>query len=84
MKDILNKLTGTLDTHSKGVFSARKVSAFIVVLLIIILHIKWFKSDRWEYLGEVLGFDYGFISLCLGMTTYEAIKTKQNESNNPA
>jgi len=77
MKDFINKLIGALDTHSKGVFSARKLSAFAVIIMIVVLHIKWFKSDRWEYLGEVLALDYGFISLCLGMTTYEAIKNKQ-------
>lgn len=77
MKDFIDKLLGALDTHSKGVFSARKLSAFVIVCCIIVLHVKWFKSDRWEYLGEVLALDYGFISLCLGMTTYEAIKNKQ-------
>lgn len=84
MKEFINKLIGALDTHSKGVFSARKLSAFVVVLLIVVLHIKWYNSDRWEYLGEVLALDYGFISLCLGMTTYEAIKTKsKNEEIKP-
>lgn len=74
MKEIFNKLIAGLDTHSKG-FSARKMSAFIVVILIVITHIKWFKSDHWEYLEGVIALDYGFIGLCLGMTTYQAIKT---------
>jgi len=82
MKDIFKKLFGALDTHSKNVYSARKLSAFVVVVLIIILHVKWFKSDRWEYLGEVLALDFGFISLCLGMTTYESIK-KQDDTTEP-
>jgi len=77
MKEIVRKLIGSLDTHTKNVFSARKLSAFVVVLLIIITHVKWFKSDHWEYLEGVIALDYGFISLCLGMTTYEAIKNKQ-------
>lgn len=81
MKNFINKVLGALDTHSVGVFSARKLSAFVIICCIIVLHIKWFKSDRWEFLGEVLALDYGFISLCLGMTTYEAIKNKQIEKN---
>jgi len=80
MKDFFNKVISALDTHSKSGFSARKLSALVVIILVIITHIKWFKSDHWEYLGEVLLLDYGFISLCLGMTTYEAIKKNANES----
>lgn len=82
MNEFFQKLIGTLDTHSKGSFSARKVSAFIVVLLVIIAHIKWFNSDRWEYLEGVLALDYGFIAVCLGLTTYEAIKKNKTEPTN--
>lgn len=77
MKDFFRKIIGSLDTHSKDVFSARKLSAAIVILMVVIAHIKWFKSDRWEYLGEVLTIDFTFIALCLGLTTWEAIKNKQ-------
>ena len=79
MKDFINRALGALDTHSKGVFSARKLSAFVVICCVIVLHVKWFNSDRWEFLGEVLALDFGFISVCLGMTTYENIKTKPSE-----
>ena len=78
MKEFINKLIGALDTHTKG-FSARKLSAFVVIVLIVITHVKWFKSDHWEHLDAVLALDFGFISVCLGMTTYESIKTKPNE-----
>lgn len=76
MKDIFNKLIGAFDTHTQG-FSARKLSAFVVIVLIVITHIKWFKSDHWEHLDAVLALDFSFISVCLGMTTYQAIKTKE-------
>ena len=75
IKDFINKVISALDNHSKG-FSARKLSAFVIIIMVIICHIKWFKSDHWEYLAEVLALDFGFISVCLGMTTYEAIKNK--------
>jgi hypothetical protein len=77
MKKIFNKIIAGLDTHTTDGFSARKMSAFAIIILVIIAHIKWFKSDHWEYLGEVLMLDFGFICVCLGMTTYENIKTKQ-------
>lgn len=75
MKDFINKILSALDTHSQG-FSARKLSAFIIIIMVIVSHVKWFASDKWEYLGEVLALDFGFISVCLGLTTYQAIKEK--------
>lgn len=81
MKDFLNKLLSGLDNHTKG-FSARKLSAFVVILCIIAAHIKWITLGNFDDLDMVLTIDYGFISLCLGMTTYESIKTKNNENIN--
>ncbi len=80
MKSILNKILSGLDTNTKG-FSARKMSAFVVILLCIAAHIKWITLGDFKELDMVLTIDYGFISLCLGMTTYESIKTKQNETD---
>ena len=80
MKTLVSKLMSAFDTHSKG-FSARKLSAFIVIIMVVVLHVKWFASDRWEFLGEVLALDFGFISVCLGMTTYEAIKIKEENKS---
>lgn len=73
IKEFIANSLASLDTHNKG-FSARKLAAFTIITMIIIAHVKWFKSDKWEYLAEVLALDFGFIALCLGMTTYEAIK----------
>lgn len=80
MKQLINKILGSLDTHSKNSFSARKLSAFVVMVLVIVLHVKWFKSDKWEYIAEVLALDFTFILVCLGLATWQAIKTSQNES----
>lgn len=77
IKEFIANSLASLDTHNKG-FSARKLAAFTIVTLIIIAHIKWFKSDKWEYLGEVLALDFGFIALCLGMTTWESVTNKKN------
>ena len=79
MKQLITKLLSGLDTHTKG-FSARKMSAFIIILCVIIAHIKWITLGDLSELDNVLIIDYGFISLCLGMTTYESIK-KTNETN---
>lgn len=78
MKELINKILSGLDTHTKG-FSARKMSAFVVVIMVIITHAKWFKSDHWEYLGEVLMLDFSFIAVCLGLTTWQYIKKNDKE-----
>lgn len=77
MKDLLNKLLGSFDTHTKNAFSARKLSAFIIIIMAVIINLKWIKSDRWEYIAEVLFLDYSFILVCLGLATWQAIKQKE-------
>jgi hypothetical protein len=73
--EIYNGILGSLDNKDSG-FSARKVSAFAVIVMVVILHVKWFKSDKWEYLAEVLFLDYSFV---LVLATWQNIKTKQIE-----
>jgi hypothetical protein len=77
MNQIFHKLIGSLDTHSKNSFSARKLSAFVVMACVVAAHIKWLSLGNFTQLEMVLTIDYGFISVCLGLTTYEAIKKKE-------
>jgi len=72
-KEAIDNLLNSFKTHAGG-YSARKLSAFVVIIMVISLHIKWFNSDKWEYVGEILALDFAFVSVALGMTTYEAIK----------
>ena len=78
MKEYINKLVASLDNHNKG-FSARKLSALLVLIMVAILHIKWFKSNQWQYIAEILALDYTFVLVCLGLTTWQLIKEKKNE-----
>ena len=78
ISDLYSGIVGSLDNKDSG-FSARKVSAFVIIIMVIVCHIKWFKSDKWEYLAEVLFLDYTFILVCLGLATWQNIKTKQIE-----
>lgn len=80
MKKIFNDILLSFKTGKEG-FSARKLSAFVILVMTVILHIKWFRSDRWEYIGEVLGFDFMFILCCLGLATWQSIKEKTDEGN---
>lgn len=75
LKEIFENILGSFTTDAKG-FSARKLAAFTIIILVIVTHVKWFRSDRWEYLGEVLGFDYLFILTCLGLATWQKVAEK--------
>jgi hypothetical protein len=74
MKDFINKLISSLDTHTKG-FSARKLTAFAVMLCVIAAHVKWLSLGDFAMLGEILLIDYAFVAALLGMTTYQSIKS---------
>lgn len=64
--------------------SARKLSAFWVIVLITFVHILWlgyaFKNEKFELIPEILFIDFGFVAAALGMTTYENIKKMKDES----
>ena len=86
MKDLIQKLMSSFDNHSKGM-SSRKLSAFAVMITVIIAHIGWIlnsiKHDSWVQLEMVLTIDYSFITTMLGLTTYQQIKTKNETPTNP-
>jgi hypothetical protein len=78
LKEILENILQSLKTNKDG-YSARKLSALVIMIMVVCLHVKWFRSDRWEYIGEVLGFDFMFILCCLGLATWQAVKEKSND-----
>lgn len=66
-------IKGAFEANNTGA-SARKLSAFVIVVLVVITHIKWYKSDHWEYLPTVLGLDFTFILVCFGLATWQIMK----------
>jgi len=78
MKDFLNRLINSLDTHSKG-FSGRKLSAMAIIICVIGAHIKWYNAGNFEQLVSVLTVDYGFVSVLFGLTTYSSVKKLNND-----
>lgn len=77
----LKYLQSSFDTNTKGA-SARKLSAFIIIICVVVAHVKWIALGNFSQLELVLTIDYSFIAALLGMTTYESIK-KKNEIPNP-
>ena len=84
MKELFLKIQSAFDTHSKG-FSARKLTAFAIVICVFVAHIAWIKNafvkDDFSLFEGVLIIDYGFVATLLGMTTYETIKKKNGDPN---
>lgn len=81
MKNIVSNLLGSLSTVDGG-FSARKLTSFVIILCVVAAHIKWMALGNFDQLEMVLTIDYAFVAGLLGMTTYQAIRTKKDENNN--
>ena len=71
MKQLYTKLLGSFDTVTKNSFSARKLTAFVIAMLVIIIHGCWIKNSYYKsdfsLFPEILLIDYGMISVCLGL-----------------
>lgn len=76
--EIYNGIIWSFDNQPKG-FSSRKLSAFAVMVMVVVLHIKWFKSAQWQYIEMILGLDYGFVLTCFGINTWQRIKEKEKK-----
>ena len=70
MKDFLNKLIGSLNNKSEG-FSAKKLTAFIVVGCIVAAHIKWIALGDFSQLVSVLMTDFSFVSVLFGINVVD-------------
>jgi hypothetical protein len=75
MKEIMDNILKSFNTRREG-YSSRKLTAFVIVLLVIIIHVKWLMLGNLTQLEMVLSIDYAFIAALFGMTTYHSLKTK--------
>ena len=75
---MIKKLFASLDNTNYG-YSARKLTAFTLVSLVVLAHLKWLNLGDLTQLGEVLIIDYTFISALFGMTTYQKIKSNDTK-----
>lgn len=80
MKQILNNILNSFNNGNKG-YSSKKLTAFVVTLLVVIIHIKWLTLGNFSQLEMVLTIDYSFIAALFGMNTYQSLKTKQEKDN---
>ncbi|MEY2869408.1 MAG: hypothetical protein RIR01_1899 [Bacteroidota bacterium] len=86
MKQLYTKLLGSFDTVTKNSFSARKLTAFVIAMLVIVIHGFWIKNSCYKsdfsLFPEILLIDYGMMAVCLGLTTFENIKLKNGKKSN--
>lgn len=85
MKTFLDNLSGAFNTNVAG-YSARKLSAFWIIVLITIIHIWWlrhaYRKDDFSQLEAILLIDFSFVGTALGLTTIETLsKLKNNKPN---
>lgn len=82
MNKFFDKLQASFDNGKIG-FSSKKLSAFAVMLCVLVAHIAWlknaFQTNNFTLLAEILIIDYGAVSVFLGLTTYEKIKKTKDE-----
>lgn len=81
IKHFYNNLMGSLDTEPHG-FSARKLTAFMINVCVIAIHIKYIALGDFRQLEAVLMIDYGFVASLFGMTTYQNVKREKKENQN--
>lgn len=74
MKKFLSDVLDSFKITETGL-SSRKLTAFVIVMLVIIIHAKWLMTGNLSQLEMVLTIDYAFISALFGMTTFTSIKT---------
>lgn len=74
MKKIFNDLYDSFKVSEIGL-SSRKLTAFVIVILVIIVHVKWLMLGNLTQLEMVLTIDYAFISALFGMTTFQTLKS---------
>lgn len=83
IKGIFDKFEATF-TIKNSFWSAKKLTAFTIMLLVVVSHVCWLKHSYYKadysLLPEILVIDYGIICICLGMTTYEKIKNSTNDN----
>jgi len=75
MKRIIDNLIGSFDTVKENGFSARKLSAFALMICIAFVHFKWVNHDN---VAEVLIIDLCGVLILLGLVTAQNILDYKN------
>ena len=92
MKEFFKRLVGSLDNFTKEAFSARKLTAFVIVVCVLVGHGIYYKhcftQEDFSLFDTILIIDYIAVAFFLGIITIQQViefkNGKKNEStNNP-
>lgn len=92
MKEFFKRLVGSLDNFTKEAFSARKLTAFVIVVCVLVGHGIYYKhcftKEDFALFDTILIIDYIAVAFFLGIITIQQViefkNGKKNEStNNP-
>lgn len=76
--NIIDNILKSFNGQNEG-FSSRKLTAFVIIVCVVVAHIKWIMLGDFKQLEMVLTIDYGFIATLFGMTTYSSLKSANNQ-----
>ena len=77
IKNFIKDLTNSLNNQTPG-FSARKLSAFVTMICVIYLHIKFADITN---TSTFLLYDFCFVAITLGIITADQIIRFKNGNN---
>ena len=75
MKKIIDNLIGSFDTVKENGFSARKLSAFALMVCVAFVHFKWVNHEN---VAEVLIIDLCGVLILLGLVTAQNVLDYKN------
>lgn len=73
MKEVINNLLNSFSDSKTG-YSSKRLSAFILMVCVTAIHIKWIAKADFSQIEMVLSIDYAFIAALFGLSTYQKIK----------
>ena len=80
IKKIFNDFLDSFKGDDDG-YSFKKITAAILILMVIGIHAKWAYLGDLDNLEAILIIDYSFISSLLGMATYQNLQKFKNSDN---
>ena len=80
IKKIFNDFLNSFKGDDEG-YSFKKITAAILIVMIIGIHGKWAYLGDLDDLEAILIIDYSFISSLLGMATYQNLQKYKGSSN---
>lgn len=75
LKEIFENILGSFTGGNEG-YSSKKLTAFVITALVIVIHFKWITLGDFTQLQGVLTIDCTFITTLFGIGTYQSIKNQ--------